>query len=92
MPTQLCTATQHCSNHRKAISQLGVDEKEETTYKDLVIIGNGPSGIALSYFLTGNWPYYKGESKDEFLHTRLQVEPHLSLVEQDLQFLSDVSF
>lgn len=89
MPTQLCTATQHCSNHRKAISQLGADEKEETTYKDLVIIGNGPSGIALSYFLTGNWPYYKGESKDEFLHTRLQVEPHLSLVEQDLQFLSD---
>ena len=58
---------------------------------DKYFLGNGPSGIALSYFLSGHWPYYKGESKDEFLHTRLMVEPHLSLVEQDLQFLSDVS-
>jgi len=89
MPTQFCTATRHCSNHQKAISKLGANEKEETEFKDLVIIGNGPSGIALSYFLSGHWPYYKGESNDEFLHTRLMVEPHLSLVEQDLQFLSD---
>ena len=25
--------------------------------------GNGPSGIALSYLLSGNWPYYKGFSQ-----------------------------
>jgi len=42
--------------------------------------------------LSGNWPYYTGESEDELLHTRLQQEPDLSLVEQDLAFLSDVSF
>jgi len=54
-----------------------------------VVIGNGPSGIALSYLLSGNWPYYKGFSQDEFLHTRLSLEPDLSLVEQDLEFLSD---
>ena len=54
--------------------------------------GNGPSGISLSYLLSGNWPYYTGESEDELLHTRLQQEPDLSLVEQDLAFLSDVSF
>ena len=55
-------------------------------------LGNGPSGISLSYMLSGNWPYYTGESEDELLHTRLQQEPDLSLVEQDLAFLSDVSF
>ena len=31
---------------------------------DKYFLGNGPSGIALSYFLSGYWPYYKGESKD----------------------------
>ena len=29
--------------------------------------------------------------QDEFLHTRLSLQPNLSLVEQDLEFLSDVS-
>ena len=52
--------------------------------------GNGPSGIALSYMLSGNWPYYVGQSHDEFLHSRLMLEPHLSLVDQDLEFLSEV--
>jgi len=89
MPTQFCTSTRHCSNHQKAISQSGLKENEETKCKDFVIIGNGPSGITLSYLLSGYWPFYKGGSKDEFLNTRLLVEPELSLVEQDLQFLSD---
>jgi len=84
MPTQFCTGTKCCSNHRnRPVSQ------EEVQCKDFVIIGNGPSGIVLSYFLSGNWPHYTGVSQDEFLHARLMVEPSLSLVEQDLQFLSD---
>jgi hypothetical protein len=53
--------------------------------------GNGPSGISLSYLLSGNWPYYKGGCQDEMLHARLTAQPHLSLLEQDLEFLSDVS-
>lgn len=42
-------------------------------YKDIVIIGNGPSAITLSYMLAGNWPYYNSsnEHPDEYLHTRL---------------------
>ena len=53
--------------------------------------GNGPSGIVLSYMLAGHWPYYAGCSQDELLHARLMAQPRLSLVEQDLQFLSEVS-
>jgi len=81
MPSQSCTATRLCNNHRRAA--------EQGVVKDTVIIGNGPSGITLSYFLSGNWPYYTGTSQDEFLHMRLMEEPDLSLVEQDLEFLSD---
>jgi len=84
MPTQFCTGTKCCTNHQ------GREATEvDTECRDFIIIGNGPSGIALSYLLSGNWPYYAGVSQDEFLHTRLMVEPQLSLVEQDLEFLSD---
>ena len=60
-------------------------------------LGNGPSGIALSYMLSGNWPYYtglQGQTQDDFLYlnARLMEEPDLSLVEQDLQFLSMVRY
>ena len=103
MPTQFCTGTKCCTNHKLVVD--GTSRVSEAECKDFVIIGiimiiititnviipgNGPSGISLSYFLSGNWPHYTGVSQDEFLHTRLMVEPHLSLVEQDLEFLSDV--
>eukprot|EP00092_Neocalanus_flemingeri_P004717 GFUD01005082.1.p1 GENE.GFUD01005082.1~~GFUD01005082.1.p1 ORF type:complete len:665 (+),score=145.51 GFUD01005082.1:135-2129(+) len=86
MPTLFCTGTKCCTNHQP-VGRVSTEDNPEC--KDFVIIGNGPSGIALSYLLSGNWPYYSGVSQDEFLHTRLMVEPDLSLVEQDLEFLSD---
>jgi hypothetical protein len=55
-----------------------------------LFLGNGPSGISLSYLLSGNWPYYKGGCQDEMLDARLTSQPNLSLLEQDLEFLSDV--
>lgn len=60
-------------------------------YKEVVIIGNGPSGLCLSYFLSGHWPYWnKGNVQDEFLQVRLQNSDNgLSLVEQDLEYLSN---
>ncbi|XP_014669795.1 PREDICTED: oxidative stress-induced growth inhibitor 2-like [Priapulus caudatus] len=62
----------------------------EPQYKDVVVIGNGPSGITLSYFLAGNWPYYNGgPSPDSFLHTKLEANMHLSVIEQDLEYLSE---
>lgn len=73
-------------NKEKQSIKPSMDSSE---VKEFVIIGNGPSGICLSFYLSGNSPYYQGVSDDEFLHSRLMVEPHLSLIEQDLEFLSD---
>ena len=53
--------------------------------------GNGPSGISLSLLLSGHWPHYTGAASDEFLHARLMDQAHLSLVEQDLEFLTEVN-
>lgn len=49
------------------------DGDNDVIYKDVVIIGNGPSGICLSFMLAGNWPYYTGEPHpaDEMLTARL---------------------
>ena len=54
-------------------------------YKEVVIIGNGPSGLCLSYYLAGNWPHYNKTTKvsDEYLQLRLDSCDHrFSLVEQ----------
>ncbi|XP_014468252.1 PREDICTED: oxidative stress-induced growth inhibitor 2-like isoform X2 [Dinoponera quadriceps] len=53
-------------------NEYKVDDND-ITYKDVVIIGNGPSGICLSYMLAGNWPYYTGEPHpgDDMLTARL---------------------
>ncbi|XP_066596867.1 oxidative stress-induced growth inhibitor 1-like [Prorops nasuta] len=66
-------------------------EEREISYKDVVIVGNGPSGICLSYMLAGNWPYYTGESHpgDEMLSARLRYNvtgsPENSLEEERLE-------
>ncbi|OXU25827.1 hypothetical protein TSAR_007015 [Trichomalopsis sarcophagae] len=53
-----------------------VDERlsDVYVYKDVVVIGNGPSGICLSYLLAGNWPHYTGADHpgDEMLTARLR--------------------
>ncbi|KAG8201182.1 hypothetical protein JTE90_028837 [Oedothorax gibbosus] len=63
---------------------------EKEIFKDAVIIGNGPSAIALSYMLAGNWPYYNGlPHPTDFLQYRLEENKDKSLLEQDLSCLSD---
>lgn len=66
----------------------------DTIYKDVVIIGNGPSGISLSYMLAGNWPYWSPDQiqnhPDELLRARLNYyDSQKSLVEHDLFSLAD---
>ncbi|XP_049539789.1 oxidative stress-induced growth inhibitor 2-like [Anopheles darlingi] len=67
---------------------------KDTIYKDVVIIGNGPSGISLSYMLAGHWPYWVPEQAqkhpDELLRARLNYyDAQKSLVEHDLFSLAD---
>lgn len=57
----------------------------------VVIIGNGPSGICLSYLLSGYTPYLSPEAShpNPLLHSKLAEQPHLSLLEQDLEYLCE---
>ncbi|XP_053101104.1 oxidative stress-induced growth inhibitor 2 isoform X3 [Hemicordylus capensis] len=57
----------------------------------MVIIGNGPSGICLSYMLSGYRPYLSPEAKhpNPILHRKLKEAMHLSIVDQDLDYLSE---
>ncbi|KAL4655732.1 oxidative stress-induced growth inhibitor 2-like [Arapaima gigas] len=57
----------------------------------VVIIGNGPSGICLSYLLSGHTPYLSSEGThpNTVLQAKLKHEPHLSLLEQDLEYLCE---
>lgn len=63
----------------------------DAVYKEVVVIGNGPAGLSLSYMLAGNWPYYNGKKHpDEMLTARLRsTYSTKSLVEQDLRFLAE---
>lgn len=83
MPSKQCSGVNLCNAHRQQ------KEDVEKDVQEFVIIGNGPSGICLSYLLSGNMPYYVGQSEDEMLHARLSVQPDQSLVEQDLEFLAE---
>lgn len=62
----------------------------------VLIIGNGPSGIALSNILSGNFPYFSGKvpnqpvrSEEADVFVKCRRNPELSIVEQDLQYLSE---
>ncbi|XP_008196611.2 oxidative stress-induced growth inhibitor 2-like [Tribolium castaneum] len=61
----------------------------DVVYKEVVIIGNGPSGIALSYMLSGNLPFLVSDSHpDEMLSMRLSSVVDRCLVKQDLGHLA----
>lgn len=57
----------------------------------VVIIGNGPSGICLSYLLSGYTPYVSHDAThpNPLLQRKLKEGPHVPLLEQDLQYLCE---
>ncbi|XP_028134009.2 oxidative stress-induced growth inhibitor 2-like [Diabrotica virgifera virgifera] len=58
-------------------------------YKEVVIVGNGPSGIVLSFILSGNIPYITSDDHpDEMLSARLSSSVGECLLQQDLEFLA----
>ncbi|XP_054276279.1 oxidative stress-induced growth inhibitor 1-like [Macrosteles quadrilineatus] len=63
----------------------------DAVYKEVVVIGNGPSALGLSYMLAGHLPYYNGlpHPTDDMLTARLQaISTTRPLFTQDLEFLS----
>ncbi|XP_047565996.1 oxidative stress-induced growth inhibitor 1 isoform X2 [Lutra lutra] len=67
---------------------LGGSSSEPLT---VVIIGNGPSGICLSYLLSGYTPYVKpdAEHPHPLLQRKLAEAPGVSILDQDLDYLSE---
>ncbi|XP_052002689.1 oxidative stress-induced growth inhibitor 2-like isoform X1 [Xyrauchen texanus] len=57
----------------------------------VVIIGNGPSGICLSYLLSGYTPYLDAMAvhPNPILFHKLQEAKQLPITEQDLEYLSE---
>ncbi|KAM3620680.1 uncharacterized protein V6R79_000549 [Siganus canaliculatus] len=57
----------------------------------VVVIGNGPSGICLSYLLSGYTPYLSPDAwhPNPLLHRKLSEQPELPLLEQDLEYLCE---
>ncbi|CAH0717584.1 unnamed protein product, partial [Brenthis ino] len=67
---------------------------DDVIYKEVVVIGNGPSGMVTSFMLAGNIPYLKEVPEslpiDEMLKARLQnVPPGQNLLEIDLMELAE---
>ncbi|XP_041970369.1 oxidative stress-induced growth inhibitor 1-like [Aricia agestis] len=66
----------------------------DVVYKDVVVIGNGPSGMVTSFMLAGNVPYLKHIPDDlpidEMLKARLSnLPPGQNLLETDLIELAE---
>lgn len=69
-------------------------ENQDRDFGDVipvVIIGNGPSGICLSYLLSGYTPYVSLDAShpNPLLQRKLKEQSHLSLLEQDLEYLCE---
>ncbi|XP_071488347.1 oxidative stress-induced growth inhibitor 1-like [Diadema antillarum] len=63
---------------------------KEPYYTPVLIIGNGPSGICLSYLLSGNRPYFTGQPHpNPLLQLKLEGKTDQSILELDLEYLSD---
>uniref|UniRef100_A0A8C6YLQ8 Oxidative stress induced growth inhibitor 1 n=1 Tax=Nothoprocta perdicaria TaxID=30464 RepID=A0A8C6YLQ8_NOTPE len=65
----------------------------ETSFSFFLILflGNGPSGICLSYLLSGYVPYFKRDSlhPHSILQRKLEEAPDVSILDQDLEYLSE---
>nr|XP_056718592.1 oxidative stress-induced growth inhibitor 1 [Euleptes europaea] len=57
----------------------------------VVIIGNGPSGICLSYLLSGYIPYVRRGSvhPNPILQRKLEETPEIPIFDQDIKYLSE---
>ncbi|KAJ7360551.1 Oxidative stress-induced growth inhibitor 2 [Desmophyllum pertusum] len=67
------------------MSLFSYDEEYE-----VVVIGNGPNALNLSYVLSGNEPYYiPHQHPNTILDQKLREECGKSLLDSDLEYLSE---
>ncbi|MGH0186488.1 UNVERIFIED_CONTAM: hypothetical protein FKN15_021736 [Acipenser sinensis] len=61
------------------------------SFCSVCVLGNGPSGICLSYLLSGYTPYLApgATHPNPLLLRKLEERPDVSLLEQDLEYLSE---
>lgn len=87
LPQQPSANIPHAHNEppsRAFPSGLPVQLETSSAAPSLCFLGNGPSGICLSYLLSGYTPYLSPEAShpNPLLHSKLGEQPHLSLLEQ----------
>lgn len=71
--------------------ELANHQTSERSPLPVVIIGNGPSGICLSYLLSGYTPYVKEGAvhPNPLLQRKLEEFSRVPITEQDLEYLSE---
>ncbi|XP_035571879.2 oxidative stress-induced growth inhibitor 1 isoform X2 [Canis lupus dingo] len=86
LPAPSSTPATAMSNWRK--DHLGTSASEPLP---VLIIGNGPSGICLSYLLSGYTPYVRLDAvhPHPLLQRKLAEAPGVSILDQDLDYLSE---
>lgn len=77
----------HCHNATRWFASKPVARSSGsnvTAASRLSFPGNGPSGICLSYLLSGHTPYFSPDAShpNPLLHGKLGEQPHLSLLQQ----------
>ncbi|XP_075952388.1 oxidative stress induced growth inhibitor 1 isoform X2 [Anarhichas minor] len=83
--------TQHNSPFSYLLPSTRTHQKKQPFALSAALQGNGPSGICLSYLLSGYTPYLSPEAShpNPLLNSKLREQPHLSLLEQDLEYLCE---
>uniref|UniRef100_S4RB55 Oxidative stress induced growth inhibitor 1 n=1 Tax=Petromyzon marinus TaxID=7757 RepID=S4RB55_PETMA len=72
--------------------QIGFLPDDGSVTVPVVVIGNGPSGICLSYLLSGYRPYLSEGAPphpNHILQIKLEENLHTSILEQDLEYLCE---
>ncbi|XP_043563316.1 oxidative stress-induced growth inhibitor 1-like isoform X2 [Chiloscyllium plagiosum] len=75
----------------KTMEETGSSSSPGISPIPVVVIGNGPSAICLSYLLSGYRPYFKESSihPNPILQRKLEQNLGISIIEQDLEYLSE---
>ncbi|KAL3858627.1 hypothetical protein ACJMK2_008898 [Sinanodonta woodiana] len=66
-------------------------QKSKNIHTEVIVVGNGPSAICLSFLLSGNRPYYNGlPHPNSYLYNKLRkLGKSESIIDQNLEYLCE---